>query len=124
MTSTLPDRPSAADLRIGDAEREAAVTALGEHFVAGRLDSDEFDARTSAAYAARFRRDIDALFRDLPTPRPGGSAERQPAGAAHVPVFFLLVVLGLVLAVAYGFPPVFPLLAVLWFASRRRRAWR
>ncbi|PSL05404.1 uncharacterized protein DUF1707 [Haloactinopolyspora alba] len=53
-------------LRIGDAERDAAVSALGEHYAAGRLTKDEYDERASAVTAARFDADLDPLFTDLP----------------------------------------------------------
>lgn len=55
-------------IRIGNQEREAAVSALGEHFAHGRLEADEFDERVSAAYAARSSADLDRLFDDLPRP--------------------------------------------------------
>jgi len=127
MTGALVGRgrDGAASLRVGDAEREAAVTALGEHYVAGRLDPDEFDARTTAAYAARTRGDVDALFADLPMPRPSAPdlpAARRPAAAPVLPIFPLLVLVGVVvLVITQGF---FPLIALVWFAGRRRRAWR
>ena len=36
------------ELRIGDDDREAAVTALGEHYAAGRLTKEEYDERADA----------------------------------------------------------------------------
>jgi hypothetical protein len=57
-----------ADLRVSDAERDAVVTELGEHFQAGRLDQAEFDERLSAAMTAKTRRQLDALLTDLPGP--------------------------------------------------------
>jgi hypothetical protein len=57
-------------LRIGDAERVAAASALGDHFAAGRLDQVEFDERLGKAYAARTFEDLEPLFADLPEPRP------------------------------------------------------
>jgi hypothetical protein len=62
MSST----PFTASVRIGDAEREAAVAALNKHFAEGRLTSVEHDERTTIALAARTRADLDALFADLP----------------------------------------------------------
>jgi hypothetical protein len=53
-------------MRIGNAEREAAVRALGEHYAQGRLDHEEYDERTTAAYAARTSDDLVPLFEDLP----------------------------------------------------------
>lgn len=55
-------------LRVGDAERDAAVSALGEHFAAGRITKEEFDDRSAQAWTARFGADLDLLFTDLPRP--------------------------------------------------------
>jgi Sec-independent protein secretion pathway component TatC len=53
-------------LRIGDAERDRAIAALGDHFAAGRLTSEEFDQRLDKALQARFNDDLEPLFADLP----------------------------------------------------------
>ncbi len=66
------------DLRIGDAEREAAVQALGEHFVAGRLDVTEHEERIGRAYAAKMGSDLDSLFEDLPRLRPAADQSSSP----------------------------------------------
>jgi hypothetical protein len=76
-----PYESRSAGLRIGDAERIAAATALGDHFAAGRLDQDELDQRLTAAYAARTYADIEPLFADLPDPRPARPAVAPPAPA-------------------------------------------
>ena len=52
--------------RIGNAERDAAISALNRHWQAGRLDPAEHERRTTAAYAAVTQGDLDALFSDLP----------------------------------------------------------
>ena len=77
----------AAELRIGDAEREAAISALGDHYAAGRLTHAEFDQRTSQAFAARTNADLWPLFRDLPDlgPGSGGSVRRRGRGVSVVP---------------------------------------
>jgi hypothetical protein len=91
-----------AQVRIGDAERERAVSALGEHYVAGRLTKDELDERADTAWAARTSGDLAPLFADLPalpTPAPPRPARRHPRrdarwlGARLSWVFVLLVVL-------------------------------
>jgi hypothetical protein len=56
------------DLRIGDAERDAAMEQLQEHFVAGRLTLDELTERIDLALAAKTQRHIDGLMADLPRP--------------------------------------------------------
>ena len=88
-----------AQVRIGDAEREAAVTALGEHYAAGRLTKEEFDERSEAAWTARTSGDLAPLFGDLPRlqapaphrPRPPRTAWRLGFGLWWV--LMLLIVL-------------------------------
>jgi hypothetical protein len=53
-------------VRASDADREALAGELREHAVAGRLDTDEFEDRLQATYAARTTSELDALRRDLP----------------------------------------------------------
>lgn len=60
----------ATPVRIGDAERDQAVSDLGDHFAAGRLTRDEFDERADQAMQARFSTDLEPLFADLPKPAP------------------------------------------------------
>lgn len=70
------------DLRIGDAERDAAMAQLREHFAAGRLTLDELGERIDGALTAKTQRQIDALMADLPSPRPprrSGGAPGEPA---------------------------------------------
>ena len=96
MTNSEPV-PSAGDasgsIRIGDADRNAAVTALGEHMTTGRIDLDEYGTRSALANNARTVGDLRALFADLPAPHPvlpgtaGGPApltNRPPAMVADV----------------------------------------
>lgn len=54
------------DLRIGDAERDAAMSQLREHFAAGRLTLDELTERIDFALAAKTQRQIEELMADLP----------------------------------------------------------
>ena len=61
--------PDPRSIRIGTAEREQAVKALGEHFAQGRLEPSEFEERMTAAYAARTASELDGLFDDLPSAR-------------------------------------------------------
>jgi hypothetical protein len=144
MSEPLPARPEplpAQLLRVGDAERQQAVSALGEHFAAGRLDQDEYDSRVQTAYASRTRVDLQSLFDDLPEPapfRPQPAPGRQPApgwqdgrvardrrrrpALAGVPVFPLLLVLAIVASAIARFP-IFPIFLILWLGVGRR-VWR
>jgi hypothetical protein len=89
MTGTVAfmSTPDPRPIRIGNTEREAAVRALGEHYAQGRLNQQEYEERTTAAYAARTAADLAPLFEDLP-----GSDEQSttvlpvpPTVAAPVP---------------------------------------
>ncbi|WP_132428138.1 DUF1707 SHOCT-like domain-containing protein [Pseudonocardia endophytica] len=73
-------------VRIGDDERERAVGRLSEHVGSGRLDLAEFETRSAAAYAARTRVDLDAVFADLPVgrPAPAPSRERDPRAVHRI----------------------------------------
>ena len=65
----VPDRTRYDyNLRIGDAERDAAMAQLREHFVAGRLTFDELTDRIDAALTAKTQRQIDGVMADLPRP--------------------------------------------------------
>lgn len=108
-----PDGADHGRIRIGHAERAAALRALDEHFAAGRLDVEEYGARSSAAAGAVRAADLATLFDDLPAPGPPapGSApdpvvaERsvRPRHPARVPtpvVAMVLLPLFAVLALA------------------------
>lgn len=71
-------------MRIGDSERDAAVSALRDHHVAGRLTAEEFDERMSSALAAHTRGELDALFTDLPQD-PSQPAVVTPAAGLATP---------------------------------------
>jgi hypothetical protein len=63
--------------RVGNAERDEAITLLDEHWQAGRLDPGEHELRVTRAKAAVTQTDLDVLFIDLPKPGP----VREPTGA-------------------------------------------
>jgi hypothetical protein len=66
---------------VGDAEREQALQALGDHMSAGRLDIDEYGDRTARVATAKTRGDIVDVFLDLPEPKPrfGPPVKAAPA---------------------------------------------
>jgi len=64
--------------RVGNTEREAAIEALNQHWQAGRPDPAEPERRTTPAYAAVTKGDLDALFADLP----GGDPATRTTPAA------------------------------------------
>jgi hypothetical protein len=53
-------------MRAGDADREAAAAALGEHFAQGRLTLHELNARLDATLTATTYRELSQVTRDLP----------------------------------------------------------
>ena len=121
-----------SQVRIGDAERDQAVSALGEHFVAGRLTQDEFDERSDAVTQARYADDLAPLFADLP-----GPSVQQPVAAqlrsqgrrpGPPPLVWLAPVLmiGLVATAVTLTVPWLPLVlfgVILFHAPWRRRGW-
>jgi hypothetical protein len=57
-------------IRIGTAERDAAMKALDAHLEAGRLDVDEYGERSARASVATTAPELAVLFDDLPAPHP------------------------------------------------------
>ncbi len=58
----MTDRP----IRASDKERESVVDVLRDAYTDGRLTLDEFEERTSAAYASKTWADLRELTADLP----------------------------------------------------------
>ena len=143
--SSIPGRDAADDpqsppgvraMRASDQDRTEAVMALTDHVTDGRLDSDEFEARVSAAYAATYLHELDPLFVDLPyaarrpvVPAPAGATGRRGRGSRFGGgrvAFAPIVVLAAVVAVAILTGHVWLLIPVAWFAimAPHRRRWR
>ena len=127
MTGSPSDVPS---VRIGTAEREAAASALSEHFAAGRLDQDELEERLDRAYAAKTGADLEPLFHDLPRPGlPVAAPEPDRAsGPRRSNVRSALLIAVLVFAVLWvavvRIPPFF-LFPLVWiFLARGHRGRR
>jgi hypothetical protein len=65
-------------IRASDHDRESTVEVLREAYTAGRLDLDEFDERTNAAYASKTWGDLRELTTDLPAePQLGADLQAQ-----------------------------------------------
>jgi hypothetical protein len=76
-------------IRASDNDRETVVAALREAYTEGRLTLDEFEERTSAAYASRTWGALRELTSDLPSPPvlgPQPGAERPEPEDRRVPV--------------------------------------
>ena len=54
------------NLRLSDADRENALSALSEHYQAGRLTADEFDNRSREILQAKTAGQFTDVFADLP----------------------------------------------------------
>jgi hypothetical protein len=77
---------SEASKRIGNAEREAAVAALKQHRLDGRLDPQEYEDRSVRAQQARTWDEVAALFTDLPDPHlvPSPTTLRDEGKSANI----------------------------------------
>jgi DUF1707 SHOCT-like domain len=135
------------DLRIADADREAAAAGLREHYAQGRLTLEEFHQRLDAVFAATTPSQLSALTRDLPpiaapsVPLPvtstGAGRERarreHPSGSRAwlglIPVIIAalaawLLIVGLHLRM-FPWPGRLAIFAVIFAAARwlMRRIW-
>ena len=118
-------------IRASDADREHVVEILREAYSSGRLTLEEFDDRTSSAFAAKTWGGLRELTRDLPQqarlelPRP--APEVKPARDKPLPVAassrrrlspmlpILIIWLGIALTARepYAFIPVLVILFML-----------
>ena len=127
-----------SDLRVSDADREAAVDFLSRHYAAGRLTDRELSDRVDAAHRAQYESQLVRLTGDLPPvpvsrPAPRRShALGQAAGTAAVAVAVIAVLamvpgeawaplialaLPLVMMLVFAVAPLaVPVLAFVWLA--------
>src|SRR5215470_14118851 len=96
-------------MKASDADRDAVVAALSEHFQTGRLTREELDDRTGRALTARTLDELDELTADLPAISPAGPAPvvrpRRPGYRWLAPLAAALAALAMaavVLGVADG----------------------
>jgi hypothetical protein len=129
MNATSGNYPAAA-MRASDADRDAVLSDLSEHFQAGRLTAEEFDERAGRALAARTWGELKDLLRDLPATLPGSrvpaaaSSDARPERRAPVPIP-VLAGIAIAIAVSIGIAHAWGLLwlvFVVWFIARRL-AW-
>jgi hypothetical protein len=109
MNITLGNYPP--EMRASDADRDAVLSDLSEHFQAGRLTNEEFDDRAGQALAARTWGELRELLRDLPAAGPGPRSlaatpsaarpERSSGRPARLPVA-LLVGIGIAVTLSVG----------------------
>ncbi|MCW2779837.1 MAG: hypothetical protein JWR35_286 [Marmoricola sp.] len=118
-------------LRITDAERDAAVASLGEHYAVGRLTKQEFDDRSDVAWQAKTRGELVPLFADLPRPETAKAVRQGPAGISRrrsrphrrfPAVPFVPIIIGLIALTAITHLPFIVFGLLVWFVLGRR-AW-
>jgi hypothetical protein len=80
MNAVTRDYP-AGDLRVGDADRDRALSELSEAFQDGRITADEFDERSQQALDARTGDELTGLLADLAHER--NRAESTEPQKAH-----------------------------------------
>jgi hypothetical protein len=77
----MTDRP----IRASDKERDSVVDVLRDAYTDGRLTLEEFEERTSAAYASKTWTDLRELTSDLPVePVLGADLPQRPPPAQPV----------------------------------------
>lgn len=120
-----------AEMRASDADRDAVVSDLSEHFQAGRLTAEELDERTGQALAARTWGELRELVADLPAARPAPripaaspiAQERSPSGRVAPPSIAALAGIGIAVVMLVnvaqgGWGSIWLLLPVLLIARR------
>jgi hypothetical protein len=103
----MTDNDLRAAMRASDADRDAVLADLSEHFQAGRLTAAELDERTGQALAARTWGELSELLVDLPATLPAAlpaTSGRPPTPAGRVarPPIAALAGLGIAAAVLLG----------------------
>lgn len=125
-----------SNIRVSDTEREDALTKLGEHMSAGRLDIEEYGERTAKVATTKTRGELLGLFGDLPEPKPTfgvpvPSAATEPVrpkrslgqrvAPVMVPVVCIAMVVGLIILIKLPFFVLFPFLFIAFGGGAR---WR
>ena len=72
-----------ATMRASDADRDAVLADLSEHFQAGRLTAEELEERTGQTLAARTWGELEVPLADLPATRPAFQAPSVPSSGAR-----------------------------------------
>ncbi|MEV6520908.1 DUF1707 domain-containing protein [Longispora sp. NPDC051575] len=112
-------------VRASDKEREQTVAFLRAALAEGMLTLEETDERQAAAYAAKYRHELDVLLTDLPrqlrwrTPEAVTEFRRWGRRKAAVLGTALAVVLTFALFTGHFFWPILPILFVAFLVLRR-----
>jgi hypothetical protein len=126
MTPQDPRPYPHADIRVGDAERDAVTAILHDAFGKGQLTSQELDQRLDAALNARTRGELNGLTVDLPgiLETPSQPAPRPHSFDYTFPAFVIAVALALWLVIYFttGHLPVWILIVAGVVIANRRRS--
>ena len=108
MNATPVNGPS-AQMKASDADRDAVLSDLSEHFQAGRLTAGEFEDRTGRALTARTWGELSDLMQDLPTSPAGphvpvttGAPPQRPVGRTVLVPMAVLAGIGIAVAISVG----------------------
>ena len=119
--NATPGNDPTVQMKASDADREAVLSDLSEHFQAGRLTVDEFEDRTGRALASRTWGELRDLMQDLPTGPAGphvsvtATAGAQPQRPIGRPLLIPIAVLaGVGIAVALSAGTTHPRWGILW----------
>jgi hypothetical protein len=88
--------------RVGDRQRDAAITALSDAFADGQLDASEFDERIDRVNAAKTEDDLTAVTSDLAVVEPAELDQIQPKSLAGKRWGLSLSIIGIDIAFALG----------------------
>jgi hypothetical protein len=109
--NAAPGNDPSAQVKASDADRDAVLSDLSEHFQAGRLTADEFEDRTGRALAARTWGELRDLMQDLPTSAAGprvpvtattGAPPQRPDGRPRLVPIAVLAGIGIAVALSAG----------------------
>ena len=127
MNATPGNDPS-GQMKASDADRDAVLSDLSEHFQAGRLTAGEFEDRTGRALAARTWGELRGLMQDLPTSPAGprvpattatGAPPQRPLGRTVLVPIAVLAGIGIAVAISAGTAHVLWLLLPVLLIARR-----
>jgi hypothetical protein len=100
-----------AQIKASDADRDAVLSDLSEHFQAGRLTAEEFEDRTGQALSARTWGELRDLLQDLPASPSGprvtaastsGARPQRPFGRTVLVPIAVLAGTGIAVAMSVG----------------------
>ena len=107
--NATPGNDPAAQMKASDADRDAVLSDLSEHFQAGRLTAGEFEDLTGRALTARTWGELSDLMQDLPTSPAGphvpvttGAPPQRPLGRTMLVPMAVLAGIGITVALSAG----------------------